>query len=35
MKEHVELLAEQGLPAPPRNPQPIVMIRNEPKEAAA
>src|SRR6185437_14752576 len=35
MKEHMELLAEQGLPTPPRNPEPIVTIRNERKEAAA
>ncbi len=35
MKEHVELLAEQGLPIPPRNSDPIVTIRNEQKEAAA
>lgn len=35
MKEHVELLAEQGLQVPPRTPEPIVTIRNERKEAAA
>lgn len=35
MKEHVELLAEQGLPIPPQNPDPVVTIRNEQKEAAA
>jgi predicted RNase H-like HicB family nuclease len=29
MKEHVELLTEQGLPIPPRKPEPIVTIRNE------
>ncbi len=29
MKEHVELLAEQQLPIPPRNPNPVVVIRNE------
>lgn len=34
MHEHLELLAEQGLPAPPRNPEPIVTIRNERKGAA-
>ena len=34
MKEHMELLAEQGLPVPSRNPDPIVMIRNERTEAA-
>jgi predicted RNase H-like HicB family nuclease len=29
MKEHVELLAEQQLPIPAANPDPIVTIRNE------
>jgi len=35
MKEHVELLVEQGLPVPSPNPDPVVIIRNEDKEAAA
>ena len=35
MKEYVELLAEQGLPIPPRNPDPVVTICNEKKEHAA
>lgn len=35
MKEHMELSAEQGLPVPPRNPEPLVTIRNERKEDAA
>jgi predicted RNase H-like HicB family nuclease len=34
MKEHLELLVEQGLPVPPANPDPIVTIRNERQEAA-
>jgi predicted RNase H-like HicB family nuclease len=34
MKEHVELLAEQGLPIPAQNPDPVVTIRNEQSEAA-
>jgi predicted RNase H-like HicB family nuclease len=34
MKEHIELLAEQGLPIPPGNSDPVVIIRNERKEAA-
>lgn len=34
MREHLELLAEQGLPVPPRNPEPVVTIRNERKGAA-
>jgi hypothetical protein len=29
MREHVELLREQGLPVPPTNPEPTVLIRNE------
>jgi predicted RNase H-like HicB family nuclease len=33
MKDHVELLAEQGLPIPPQNPDPVVTIRNEQKPA--
>ena len=35
MKEHVELLVEQGLPVPPQNANPVVIIRNEQKEVAA
>jgi predicted RNase H-like HicB family nuclease len=35
MKEHVELLAEQKLPIPPRNPDPIETIRNEKKDQLA
>ena len=35
MKEHIELLAKQQLSVPPRNPDPVVTIRNEKKEAAA
>ena len=35
MKEHLELLVEQRLPIPPRNPDPVVTIRNEKKEAVA
>ena len=34
MKEHVELLAEPGLPFPPSNPDPVVTIRNGRTEAA-
>jgi predicted RNase H-like HicB family nuclease len=34
MKEHVELLAEQQLPIPPCNPDPVVTIHNERREAA-
>jgi predicted RNase H-like HicB family nuclease len=29
MKEHVELLEEQGLPVPPRSAKPTVLIQNE------
>ena len=35
MKEHVELLAERKLPIPPRNPDPVVVIRNEKKAEVA
>lgn len=31
MKEHVELLKEQGLPVPPFNPDPKIIIQNENK----
>ena len=34
MREHVEVLIEQGMPVPSRNPQPIVVIRNEEREPA-
>jgi predicted RNase H-like HicB family nuclease len=34
MKDHVDLLTEQGWPIPPRNPEPVVTIRNERKGAA-
>ena len=29
MREHVGVLREQGLPVPPRNPDPKVVIQNE------
>ena len=35
MKEHVELLAEQGLPMPAQNDNPTVTIRNERSISAA
>ena len=35
MAEHVELLAERGLPVPAENPDPVVTIRNEAEHAAA
>jgi predicted RNase H-like HicB family nuclease len=31
MKEHVELLKEQGLPVPPENPEAKIIIQNERK----
>jgi predicted RNase H-like HicB family nuclease len=34
MREHVELLREQGLPVPPPNPDPTVVIQNERRAAA-
>ncbi len=33
MKEHVELLADQKMPIPPVNPNPVVTIQNEKKRA--
>jgi predicted RNase H-like HicB family nuclease len=33
IKEHVALLEEQGLPIPPRNPDPKITIQNEHKAA--
>lgn len=35
LKEHVELLRQQGLPVPPANPDPTIVIQNEKKLAAA
>jgi hypothetical protein len=29
MKEHVDLLKEQGLPVPPENPDAKIIIQNE------
>lgn len=31
MKEHIELLREQGLPIPPSNPNPRIIIQNQQK----
>ncbi len=35
VKEHVELLREQGLRIPPVNPDPKIIIQNEGKRAVA
>jgi predicted RNase H-like HicB family nuclease len=35
MKEHVELLAQQGLPVPKRNPDPKITIQNAKETAVA
>ncbi|MFZ2446328.1 MAG: hypothetical protein WAW37_08220 [Syntrophobacteraceae bacterium] len=35
MKEHIALLREQGLPVPPANPNPRIIIQNEEKRAVA
>ena len=35
MKEHVELLKEQGLPVPAKNQAPKIVIQNEEKANAA
>lgn len=34
MKEHVELLKEQGLPVPAKDPDPKITIQNTSKQAA-
>jgi hypothetical protein len=35
MKEHIDLVKGQGLPVPPRNPDPKIIIQNEKKLAVA
>jgi predicted RNase H-like HicB family nuclease len=35
MKEHVELLKQEGLPVPPNNPDPRIIVQNEKKLAVA
>ncbi len=35
MKEHAELLAERGLPVPPRSDDPTVLLRNAGKAPVA
>jgi hypothetical protein len=35
MVEHVKLLKEKGLPVPPKNPDPKIIIQNEQKLKAA
>lgn len=35
MAEHVELLKERGLPIPPANPNPRIVIENSPRRDAA
>lgn len=35
MEDHVKTLREQGLPVPPRNPNPTVVIQNERKPELA
>ncbi len=35
MKEHIEILIEQGLPVPPKNSDPRIVIQNEKRLAAA
>jgi predicted RNase H-like HicB family nuclease len=35
MKEHVEVLTEQGLSVPPRNANPTVLIQNEVSASSA
>lgn len=35
IKEHINLLEEQGLPVPPKNPSPKIIVQNEEKMVAA
>ena len=35
MKEHIDLLKEQGLPVPPKCPDPKIIIQNETRLAVA
>jgi len=35
MQDHVALLRDQGLPVPPKNPDPQVLIRNETSQRLA
>ena len=35
MQEHVQLLREQGLPVPPQNPDPTIVIQNVRESAVA
>ena len=35
MIEHVSLLKEQGLPIPPKNPDPKIIVQNQMKSVAA
>ena len=35
MEEHVQLLRQQGLPVPPENPNPTVIVRNQQPIASA
>ena len=35
MIEHINLLKEKGLPVPPGNPDPKIVIQNEKKQAVA
>jgi predicted RNase H-like HicB family nuclease len=35
MREHVELLRQRGLPVPPENANPTVVVRNQQAEPAA
>jgi predicted RNase H-like HicB family nuclease len=34
IKEHINLLKEQGLPVPPKNPNPKIIVQNEEKMVA-
>ena len=35
MKEHIELLKQEGIPVPPSNPDPKIIVQNEKRRAVA
>ena len=35
MKEHIELLKQEGIPVPPSNPDPKIIVQNEKRKAVA
>ena len=35
MKEHIEFLKQEGIPVPPTNPDPKIIVQNEKRRAVA